>query len=164
MSSVQLKRGVNRWHEQLADWLIANPGRTQNEAARHFDVTAAWLSSVVNSDAFQDHYKRKAANHSEALLLGIREQTAGVAAQGLAELGRRMENPRAMPVAEVLAITDTMLKHAKPADAGSRPSTLLVVSKEDLELARQEMRARAVVSATPSEKLIDITPSPGETS
>lgn len=40
-------------HQAMADLIIANPGIAQNQLAAIFGYTPAWVSTVVNSDAFQ---------------------------------------------------------------------------------------------------------------
>lgn len=40
-------------HDAMIDVLLARPGVSQNELAAHFGYTAAWVSRVVNSSAFQ---------------------------------------------------------------------------------------------------------------
>jgi len=43
---------VNYSHDAMIDLIIANPAISQNELAKHFGYSAAWVSRVRNSDAF----------------------------------------------------------------------------------------------------------------
>jgi len=44
---------LNYTHEDCIDAILANPSITQNELARRYGYTAAWISLIINSDAFQ---------------------------------------------------------------------------------------------------------------
>ncbi len=168
--SVQIKR-INPWHDRLADWLIANPGRPRSEAAKLFNVTESWLSVVINSDAFQDFFRERSREVSDGVALGVREQLAGVASQALDELGRRLTTPQSLQTAEVLQIADVVLKHQTAALAAERPQVVVGVSltRDDLAKARSAMRQREL--AGPAQEgapaleaeVIDITPT-GESS
>ena len=51
--SVQIKK-LGWWHTAIMEWMLANPDKTLRECAENFDVTQPWLSSVINSDLFQE--------------------------------------------------------------------------------------------------------------
>lgn len=40
-------------HEQIINWFIANPHRTNADCAAFFGITQAWLSTIKRSDAYQ---------------------------------------------------------------------------------------------------------------
>lgn len=139
---------VNPWHQRLADWLIAN-GTAKGwnaKAAEHFGVTQAWISTVVHSDAFQDHYQRISTEHSQALLQSVREKAVGVADLAIDELGRRLETEaQIIPIGTLLETTDVLLKRAgygepKNGATGGPIQQVLVVSPSELEAARRAMR------------------------
>ena len=44
---------VNYTHEALVELMVAHPELNQNELAKYFGYTPAWLSTIVCSDAFQ---------------------------------------------------------------------------------------------------------------
>lgn len=44
---------VRYTHDAMIDVLLAEPGIKQGELARHFGYTEAWVSTVMNSDAFK---------------------------------------------------------------------------------------------------------------
>ena len=46
-------------HEQIINWLIANPHRTNRDCAAFFGVTQAWLSTIKRSDAFRARMEQR---------------------------------------------------------------------------------------------------------
>lgn len=50
--SVAVKR-LNYAHDQMIDIIIANPGISQNEVALRVGYSASWVSTVMQTDAFQ---------------------------------------------------------------------------------------------------------------
>lgn len=44
---------VRYTHDAMIDVILANPGITQNQLAATFGYTAAWISQILASDAFQ---------------------------------------------------------------------------------------------------------------
>jgi predicted transcriptional regulator len=74
-----LKRGLNYSHDACVDTIIANPGITQNELASLYGYTPAWISQVINSDAFKE---RLAARKEEVvdprLRMALDERIRGV--------------------------------------------------------------------------------------
>ena len=44
---------VRYTHEAMIDILVSNPSISQNELANHFGYSAAWVSTILCSDAFQ---------------------------------------------------------------------------------------------------------------
>lgn len=142
--SAQIKK-VNHWHERLCDWLIANPGAPQNEAAKYFQKTPAWISTVINSDAFQDYYRERSLATSNAVVVDLKAKMLGATDMAVSEIQRRLSTPQAMTTDELLAVTDTMSKRAMPAQAsqgGPAVQQILIVSKDDLAAARAAMRQR----------------------
>jgi len=146
MAQVQIKK-VNSWHERLADWLIANPAKTQGEAAKHFGVTQAWLSVVKNSDAFQDYFRQRSDAASAVIIHGVKEKMLGAADQAVSELSRRLEHPQTLTMQQLLDVTDTMTKRTMApqlqAAQGPQQLHLHMVPKAALAEARAAMRARA---------------------
>lgn len=143
-ASAQIKK-VNQWHEQLCTWLLANPAAKQSEAAKLFNVTQSWLSTVINSDAFQDYYRERSAALAEGVTTGLIDKMKGAADQAVTEIQRRLESPLAMSTGELLEITDVMTKRVVGQASGAAQQPLqqiLIVSKDDLAAARAAMRGR----------------------
>src|SRR5262245_346940 len=139
--SVQLLK-VNHWHQRLADWLIANPDKKLGDAAKEFGRTAAWISAVINSDAFQDYFKRLSQAHHEAVLVTVRDKVVAAADSAVNELTRRLEvSPETIPYQQVLETADVLLKRAGFGEgkAPSQPGVQVnvgLVSRDELAQAR----------------------------
>lgn len=71
-------------HDGMIDLILANPAISQNDLARHFGYTAAWVSRVVNSDAFNARLaERKTEVIDPSLVLSIEEKLKAVASKSL---------------------------------------------------------------------------------
>lgn len=91
MAVVQLQN-VRLKHQAIADWLIANPDKTQGECAAAFGISQAWLSVVVNSDAFQDYLQQRYAETATPVVFSLREKLLGVAHRAVEKLGTAVDN------------------------------------------------------------------------
>jgi len=72
---------VSHTHDQIMNWLIANPEKSNRECADYFGYTQTWLSSVIHSDAFQAKFKER----QDAVFSGVMRDTTTKLA-GLADL------------------------------------------------------------------------------
>lgn len=83
---------VKYTHDMMIDFILANPGVKQNDLARAFGYTPAWISRITCSDAFQ---ARLAARRGEivtpSLLLSFEERLKGLATQSLDMLADRLD-------------------------------------------------------------------------
>lgn len=50
---------VRYTHEDMIDFILANPGVAQGEIARRYGYTQAWVSRIISSDAFRAMYARR---------------------------------------------------------------------------------------------------------
>lgn len=57
-----MKKGLNYFHEALADYLLINPGATLREIGGHFAYTPAWICTVINSDMFKGYLAGRRAD------------------------------------------------------------------------------------------------------
>jgi hypothetical protein len=85
--SAQIKRVGKPWQEALAEFFIVNPEKSMAEAAQFFGVTLAWLSTVKNSDAFQDYYAARRREHFDDVSKSLADAKITDKLQGLAEMG-----------------------------------------------------------------------------
>lgn len=69
-------------HEQIINWFIANPHRSNGDCAAFFGVTQAWLSTIKRSDA----YKARMAQRLDEMAEDMRE--AYIAQMNMDTLGR----------------------------------------------------------------------------
>jgi hypothetical protein len=53
---VPLVNGVNYTHKDIIDYVLTNPGISQNNVAAHFGYSASYLSQLMVSDAFQTEF------------------------------------------------------------------------------------------------------------
>src|SRR5262245_15899250 len=111
---------LNPWHVRFADWLILNPDKGLSDAAKVFQRSIPWLSTVLNSDAFQDYFQELSRSHSEAILHTVREKTLGLADQAITQLAERMEVEQ-LPPATLVTIADMALKRTGHGEAGRGP-------------------------------------------
>ena len=75
---------VKYTHDALIDQIIANPAASQGELAKMFGYTQAWLSRIMNSDAFQARLAvRKADVVDPTLILSIDEKLRALASKSL---------------------------------------------------------------------------------
>jgi hypothetical protein len=53
---VPLVNGINYTHKDIIDYILSNPGVSQNAVAAHFGYNASYLSQLMVSDAFQTEF------------------------------------------------------------------------------------------------------------
>lgn len=81
-------------HEAMADLIIAEPAISQNTLAATFGFTPGWVSTVINSDAFQALLAaRKDELVNPELRVTIRERFQAVTAQSLRILQDKLAKP-----------------------------------------------------------------------
>jgi hypothetical protein len=81
-------------HEALADFFLANPTAYAKEAAAVFRRSQAWVTTVIQSDAFRAIMaKRKEELVNPAIRLSIEERIRGLVTQSLDVLGEKLEQP-----------------------------------------------------------------------
>lgn len=78
----------------MVDLIIARPGISQDDIARHFGYTASWVSLIINSDAFQSRlHARKDELVDPAIRLELEAHFKGVIARSLAILEHKLSKP-----------------------------------------------------------------------
>lgn len=93
---VGLKK-VNYTHDACIDWLIANPGGTQGELARLFGYSEAWVSTILNSDAFQAALQERRREITDPhLIKTVNERLRAVADLSLQRVLQKLELPAGM--------------------------------------------------------------------
>lgn len=161
---------LSHTHEQVLNWLVANPERSQRECADHFGYTQAWLSRLIHSDLFQARLKERqetvflhVAQDIPAKLRGL----ADIAIERVAELVGETENPDIL--VDVFDKTLHRLGYApasarNPAPANMIQNNVILVSQEDLAIARDVVISGATLE-NPSPQLtlgeVQSIPSPG---
>ena len=91
-------------HEDCIDCILASPGISQNDLAMRYGVTAAWMSIVVNCDAFKVKLAERKAELVDPVLAASLNERFGALAQ---------------------ASVDRLLKRVTDAEAGVPDKVLL---------------------------------------
>lgn len=157
-ASAQIAK-VNWRHEQIVDWMLANPKARQSECADEFGVTEAWLSTIINSDAFIEYRARRYALHQKMLSESTIERVEGLAQLGVEVLSARIEAEReSIPLGIVKESADMALKAcgfgAKTAGGAAVEVNINVADADSLARARERMR---LVASRPDEPVTTVT-------
>lgn len=126
MTATQIKN-VRAWHEELLEFMLANPRATTMETAMYFNVSMSWVSIVKNTDAFRELWAARRGEHFSRVSAGVSERVTA-----LAEMS-------------VEALTDKLEKEIK-SDTGATISTLQEVS----EMALKSLGFGSKVGPAPS--------------
>jgi hypothetical protein len=79
-------------HQAMIDMIIANPMIKQGEIAAAFGMTQAWISQIINSDAFQAALAtRRAELINPVLVQSIEERLRGLAHQAATVVAEKLE-------------------------------------------------------------------------
>ena len=81
--SAQIQK-MSHKHEEILNYLLANPLMQLKEVAGHFQVTQPWLSTIIHSHAFQNQLSlRQDQVFDSAILAGLDEKLGAAAHQTL---------------------------------------------------------------------------------
>lgn len=91
----ETKNGIKKVgysHKAMADLLLANPAISQNEVAKHFNVTPGWISQVISSDAFQAYIADRREEIIDPVLRGaVEDSFKSLVLQSIEVLRRKLE-------------------------------------------------------------------------
>jgi len=98
-------------HEAVIDVILANPTISQGELATRFEVTQAWLSRIIGSDAFQAVLaKRRAELVDPYIMATMEEKIRGVADQSLEIIAEKLQATQSADLAlKALGLASTAL-------------------------------------------------------
>ncbi len=143
-------QSVSVKHDAILDFMLVNPGMKLYRVAAHFDVTQAWLSVIIHSDAFQARLAEKDETQFASIVIPLREQLLGVAQVGVEKLGECLENASAVSDKQFIAdTTDSLLKNLGYSPKSAAPTlpagnvtqnNYYVADKAALANARAKMR------------------------
>lgn len=156
--SVQLQ-SIRHWHEQIVDWMLQNPHKTQGEMADFFSKTQAWISSVINSDLFREYKALRFTQHQDNISHSVIERVSGLAGLSIEVLEERIKEERAdIPLGIVLDSASLMLKslgYGPTQAAATAPTTINLnvngASAEVLAEARDDLRRTHVENTVEAE-------------
>lgn len=81
-------------HDAMIDMIIANPRVSQNELGRQFGYTAAWVSTIMSSDAFKARLaSRREQMVDPVIAFTMQEKLQGVLDRSLEVLGEKLSAP-----------------------------------------------------------------------
>ena len=87
-------RTVKYSHDAMIDQLIANPRISQGQLAAYFGYTPAWVSVVLNSDAFKERLaERRAEVVDPVLTASVQDRFRAVVERGLSVLQEKLSAP-----------------------------------------------------------------------
>lgn len=135
-------KNLNHLHEAIMNWMLANPGGTLVDCARHFGVSSSWLSLLKGSDLFKARFKEKQELIFTQLAADIPAKLTAIAEVGIDRLQDVVEtstDPRVILETTKMALSS--LGFGKPASAGTVNAqnvqqNFYVASQADLVAAR----------------------------
>jgi hypothetical protein len=90
-------RGVEKVsysHQDMIDYILANPRVSQGELAQRYGYTQSWVSQVMQSDAWQSAFAaRRDAIVDPTLTATVEERFRGITHLSLVKLQERLERP-----------------------------------------------------------------------
>ena len=85
---------VNYSHDGMINLLLANRGISQNAIAAHFGYSAAWVSQVMSSDAFQARLMERAAEIEDPTLRAtVEDNLKGILSRSMELLKQKLSQP-----------------------------------------------------------------------
>lgn len=87
MSEIQ---SVSHMHDQIMNWMLANPGRPLRECADYFEITQPWLSTVIHSDVFQAKFRERQEAVFGQVMLDIPTKLKGLADAAIEALAEQL--------------------------------------------------------------------------
>lgn len=157
-------------YDAIIDVLLTEPGLTMQELGARVRRGPVWVSMVMKSDAFLEHYKRRRAVVNASIEDAVRSRLGEVAVQAAGEVAKVLrENPHSVTFDQKLSVLDKVsgrLGFGQPQPAPSvgvtvapaAGSTVFVASAEDL--ARARARYRAATAGSPVETPAALPPQP----
>lgn len=85
-------------HQDMIDFILANPGCTQNLLAARYGYTPAWVSTVMSSDAFKAAFAARRAEVVDVELIAtVKERFEGLTQRSLQRLAEELDKPGCKP-------------------------------------------------------------------
>lgn len=127
MGEVQIAK-VRYTHDAIIDEILVDPSISQNELAKRFGFTAAWMSIIVNSDAFQNRLaERKGELIDPKITASIEQRLESLAKFSLDRLLERVESSVPLKPMELVAMAKLGAGDRANRPAGPPVSTNLYV-------------------------------------
>lgn len=85
---------INYTHADMVDFIIANPGVSQNAIARRYGYTPGWVSQMLSSDALQELIaKRRQEIVDPVIAASLEERFRGLTMRSIEVLMAKLEAP-----------------------------------------------------------------------
>lgn len=94
-------------HEAILNFILMNPTAKYSEVAGHFNVTPAWLSTIVHSHAFQDQLRRRQDEFFDAAV--VKDLGEKVQAAAHMTLDEYMEKVPTLSPDQLISSSDKLL-------------------------------------------------------
>lgn len=130
-------------HEAILDYMIANPAVPKWKVAEEFGISQAWLSTIINSDAFVVAMEEKHSVVFHETVLPLRKKLMALADETVDRLGELV--PISKDIEAVRRTADSVLKavgYGSP-EPGGGPSHQVNVQNNYYGNAAREVLERA---------------------
>lgn len=141
------RKSFRWWYDAIIDWMLANPGKTQVECAKHFGKAPNTIHMIVTSDLFRARFAQRRAEVNAELRDQIVDKTARVASKALDVIHERLvDNPASVPLSlanDIMGKTLDRLGFGQPAISPHQQVNVQVnvpVSRDVLDAARSDIR------------------------
>lgn len=135
--------------------LLLFPNKSQREIAKMLGYTEAWISTLINSDMFQERFKKLKDDFHSTAFIGLRSKTEAAASMAVDRLVDILEHDQEHKLSPgfILEATTKLLQHMEkyqespkpPSDgltlnvtlAGEIQNALVAVNNMRQEIARE---------------------------
>jgi hypothetical protein len=128
-------------------YMLLNPTKSQGEIARDLGYTQSWVSTIVNTDMFQQKYAAARQTYEGTVFISLHEKTTSAAHMALDRLMEKLESENTLGPDFYLDATNKLLQRLTPPSSNPTPgpngitqNNLIVASAEDLARANQALR------------------------
>lgn len=144
---------INYSHADMIDFIIANPGITQNHLAARYGYSIGWVSNVMASDAWQS---AMAARRSEicdpVLVASVEERFKGITLLSLERLKQKLEAPQ---VSDQVVLKAVELG-AKAIGVGGNAPAVAPAGDHLAQLANRLIELQSKVRVATNVEVIDV--------
>lgn len=151
MSASASIQKVSPWHEQLIDFMLAQPRAGLKETSEYFGVSMAWLSTVKNSDAFREQWAKRRESHSSAVSVTLVQRVEALAEVALETMTERLEREGAsIGLSTLREVSETALKSLGfgNRDGNLRANTINATTNNTMIVVDRDTLARARAART----------------
>lgn len=142
-NAVQIQNLSTR-HMALIDFMVANPLMRKGEIAAHFNVTPAWLSVVIHSDAFQAQLRARQDQAFAHLIAPLAEKLSYLAHQAVDRLSEKVITEETQALLEISRFaTERINYEGKPMSQAVSAGASVHVHVTSAQIL-EEARARVI--------------------